>query len=109
MPKMILRMAGYILYQTSLVMSYFPPTAFVAASVDRCTSFSSVRRCPSSQRRRSLALGRTGCRRVAPEAEIPRVVRAAAASAVFLLLRRDFLVDVESAAAVDGTPVKVGS
>ncbi|HSR95554.1 MAG TPA: Bax inhibitor-1 family protein [Kofleriaceae bacterium] len=30
---MILLMAGYILYQTSLVMSYFPPTAYVAASL----------------------------------------------------------------------------
>lgn len=30
---MILLMAGYILYQTSLVMSYFPPTAFVAAAL----------------------------------------------------------------------------
>ncbi|NVB85213.1 MAG: permease [Kofleriaceae bacterium] len=29
----ILLMAGYILYQTSLVMSYFPPTAHVAASL----------------------------------------------------------------------------
>ena len=29
----ILVMAGYILYQTSLVMSYFPPTAFVAAAL----------------------------------------------------------------------------
>jgi FtsH-binding integral membrane protein len=29
----ILLMAGYILYQTSLVMSYFPPTAFVAAAL----------------------------------------------------------------------------
>jgi hypothetical protein len=28
----ILVMAGYILYQTSLIMSYFPPTAFVAAA-----------------------------------------------------------------------------
>jgi len=30
---MILLMAGYILYQTSLVMSHFPPTAYVAASL----------------------------------------------------------------------------
>lgn len=30
---MILLMAGYILYQTSMVMSYFPPTAYVAASL----------------------------------------------------------------------------
>lgn len=30
---MVLMMAGYILYQTSLVMSYFPPTAFVAAAL----------------------------------------------------------------------------
>jgi FtsH-binding integral membrane protein len=30
---MILLMAGYVLYQTSLVMSYFPPTAHVAASL----------------------------------------------------------------------------
>ena len=30
---MILLMAGYILYQTSLVMSYFPPTAYVAAAL----------------------------------------------------------------------------
>jgi FtsH-binding integral membrane protein len=30
---MILLMAGYILYQTSLVMSYFPPTAHVAAAM----------------------------------------------------------------------------
>jgi uncharacterized protein len=30
---MILLMAGYILFQTSLVMSYFPPTAFVAAAL----------------------------------------------------------------------------
>jgi FtsH-binding integral membrane protein len=30
---MILLMAGYILYQTSLVMSYFPPTGYVAASL----------------------------------------------------------------------------
>ena len=29
----ILVMAGYILYQTSLVMSYFPPTADVAAAL----------------------------------------------------------------------------
>ena len=29
----ILLMAGYILYQTSLIMSYFPPTAFVAAAL----------------------------------------------------------------------------
>jgi len=29
----ILLMAGYILYQTSLVMSYFPPTGYVAASL----------------------------------------------------------------------------
>ena len=29
----ILIMAGYILYQTSLVMSYFPPTAYVAAAL----------------------------------------------------------------------------
>jgi hypothetical protein len=29
----ILLMAGYILYQTSLVMNYFPPTAYVAASL----------------------------------------------------------------------------
>lgn len=29
----ILLMAGYILYQTSLVMNYFPPTAFVAAAL----------------------------------------------------------------------------
>lgn len=29
----ILLMAGYILYQTSLVMSHFPPTAYVAASL----------------------------------------------------------------------------
>src|SRR5262249_47197592 len=30
---MILLMAGYVLYQTSLVMSYFPPTGYVAASL----------------------------------------------------------------------------
>jgi FtsH-binding integral membrane protein len=30
---MILLMAGYILFQTSLVMSYFPPTGYVAASL----------------------------------------------------------------------------
>lgn len=30
---MILMMAGYILYQTSLVMSHFPPTAHVAAAL----------------------------------------------------------------------------
>lgn len=30
---MVLLMAGYILYQTSLVMSYFPPTAYVAAAL----------------------------------------------------------------------------
>lgn len=30
---MILVMAGYILYQTSLVMSYFPPSGYVAASL----------------------------------------------------------------------------
>jgi FtsH-binding integral membrane protein len=30
---MILLMAGYILYQTSLVMSYFPPTHYVAAAL----------------------------------------------------------------------------
>ena len=29
----ILLMGGYILYQTSLVMNYFPPTAFVAAAL----------------------------------------------------------------------------
>jgi FtsH-binding integral membrane protein len=29
----ILLMAGYILYQTSQIMSYFPPTAFVAAAL----------------------------------------------------------------------------
>ncbi|HEY1810715.1 MAG TPA: Bax inhibitor-1 family protein [Kofleriaceae bacterium] len=29
----ILVLAGYILYQTSLIMSYFPPTAFVAAAL----------------------------------------------------------------------------
>lgn len=29
----ILLLAGYILYQTSLLMSYFPPTAYVAASL----------------------------------------------------------------------------
>lgn len=29
----ILLMAGYILYQTSLVMSYFPPTGYVAAAL----------------------------------------------------------------------------
>jgi FtsH-binding integral membrane protein len=29
----ILLMGGYILYQTSLVMSYFPPTGYVAASL----------------------------------------------------------------------------
>ncbi|HEX3764972.1 MAG TPA: Bax inhibitor-1 family protein [Kofleriaceae bacterium] len=29
----ILIMAGYILYQTSLVMSYFPPTGYVAAAL----------------------------------------------------------------------------
>jgi FtsH-binding integral membrane protein len=29
----ILVMAGYILYQTSLVMSYFPPTAHVSAAL----------------------------------------------------------------------------
>ena len=29
----ILLMAGYILYQTSLIMSYFPPTAYVAAAL----------------------------------------------------------------------------
>jgi FtsH-binding integral membrane protein len=30
---MIILMAGYILYQTSQVMSYFPPTGYVAASL----------------------------------------------------------------------------
>lgn len=30
---MILLMAGYVLYETSLVMSYFPPTGYVAASL----------------------------------------------------------------------------
>jgi len=30
---MIVLMAGYILYQTSQVMSYFPPTAYVAAAL----------------------------------------------------------------------------
>jgi hypothetical protein len=30
---MILLMAGYILFQTSLVMSYFPPSGYVAASL----------------------------------------------------------------------------
>jgi FtsH-binding integral membrane protein len=30
---LILLMAGYILYQTSQVMSYFPPTAYVAAAL----------------------------------------------------------------------------
>ena len=30
---MILLMAGYILYQTSLVMAHFPPTGYVAASL----------------------------------------------------------------------------
>jgi FtsH-binding integral membrane protein len=30
---MIVLMAGYILYQTTLVMSYFPPTGYVAASL----------------------------------------------------------------------------
>ncbi|MGE0403450.1 MAG: permease, partial [Kofleriaceae bacterium] len=30
---MILLMGGYILYQTSLVMSQFPPTAHVAAAL----------------------------------------------------------------------------
>jgi len=30
---MILLMAGYILFQTSLVMSYFPPTGYVAAAL----------------------------------------------------------------------------
>src|SRR5262245_58704264 len=30
---MILLMAGYILYQTSMVMSYFPPSGYVAASL----------------------------------------------------------------------------
>jgi FtsH-binding integral membrane protein len=30
---MILLMAGYILYQTSLVMQYFPPTGHVAAAL----------------------------------------------------------------------------
>jgi FtsH-binding integral membrane protein len=30
---MILLMAGYILFQTSLVMSHFPPTAYVAAAL----------------------------------------------------------------------------
>jgi FtsH-binding integral membrane protein len=30
---MILLMAGYILYQTSLVLAYFPPTGYVAASL----------------------------------------------------------------------------
>lgn len=30
---MILLMAGYVLYQTSLVMSYFPPTGYVAAAL----------------------------------------------------------------------------
>jgi FtsH-binding integral membrane protein len=29
----ILMMAGYILYQTSLVMNYFPPTGYVAAAL----------------------------------------------------------------------------
>ena len=30
---MVLLMAGYVLYQTSLVMSYFPPQGYVAASL----------------------------------------------------------------------------
>ncbi len=30
---MILLMSGYVLYQTSLVMSYFPPSGYVAASL----------------------------------------------------------------------------
>jgi len=30
---MIVLMAGYVLYQTSLVMSHFPPTAYVAAAL----------------------------------------------------------------------------
>jgi FtsH-binding integral membrane protein len=30
---MILLMAGYILYQTSVIMKEFPPTAFVAAAL----------------------------------------------------------------------------
>ena len=30
---MVLLMAGYILYQTSLVMSYFPPSGYVAAAL----------------------------------------------------------------------------
>ena len=30
---MILLMAGYILYQTSLVMAHFPPTGYVAAAL----------------------------------------------------------------------------
>ena len=30
---MILLMAGYVLYQTSMVMSYFPPSGYVAASL----------------------------------------------------------------------------
>jgi FtsH-binding integral membrane protein len=30
---MILLMAGYILYQTSMVMQYFPPSHFVAAAL----------------------------------------------------------------------------
>ena len=30
---MIVLMAGYILYQTTLVMSYFPPSSYVAASL----------------------------------------------------------------------------
>jgi FtsH-binding integral membrane protein len=30
---MILLMAGYILYQTSLVLAYFPPTAYVSAAL----------------------------------------------------------------------------
>ena len=30
---MVLLMAGYILYQTTLVMKYFRPTAYVAAAL----------------------------------------------------------------------------
>ena len=33
MGLMILLMAGYILYQTSIIMSQFPPTAHVAAAL----------------------------------------------------------------------------
>ena len=52
----VLLMAGYILYQTSLVMSYFPPTGYVAASMmlfsTVATLFMHVLRIMSSVNRR---------------------------------------------------------